>query len=253
MKNTEDKKEVKEKNIHEGHRKRLVDLAVKGGFDSLSNFTALELFLTYIFPRGDVNPLAHRLLAEFESFTHIVDASVEDLKRVDGINDRSAKMITLFKDLFYFYTTAKMGKKYVVSSMGEIVDMIEDHLRFRTTENMFLFALSAANIVTHKRRFDMSKSGEVGVPILEFTNFLASSKPASLVVAHCHPYGRAVPSDNDLNAFEIIKDVCETCGVNLIDSLIVGEDGVYSQREEKMLRKYYDFENVKDKISDFVS
>lgn len=48
-----------EKNIHEGHRQRLLDLAISAGVDNMSEVQVMELFLTYIFPRGDVNPLAH--------------------------------------------------------------------------------------------------------------------------------------------------------------------------------------------------
>ena len=49
-------------NLHEGHRARLLDLALNAGVDNMSDIQVVEFFLTYIFPRGDVNPLAHRLL-----------------------------------------------------------------------------------------------------------------------------------------------------------------------------------------------
>lgn len=87
-----------EKNIHAGHRERLNELVANTGVDALSEVQAVEYFLTYIFPRGDVNPLAHRLLEEYESFSHIIDASAQDLMRVAGINKRSAlKSQTLAK------------------------------------------------------------------------------------------------------------------------------------------------------------
>ena len=48
-----------EKNLHEGHRARLLNVAIDAGVDAMSNVQVVEFFLTYIFPRGDVNPLAH--------------------------------------------------------------------------------------------------------------------------------------------------------------------------------------------------
>lgn len=77
--------------MHEGHRQRLLELALNAGVDNMSEVQVVELFLTYIFPRGDVNPLAHRLLQEYETFTQIVDADVNDLMRIEGINERAAK------------------------------------------------------------------------------------------------------------------------------------------------------------------
>lgn len=233
-------------NLHEGHRLRLLDLALNAGVDNMSDFQVVEFFLTYIFPRGDVNPLAHRLLEEYETFAHIVDADVCDLMRIDGINERAAKKIHLFGELFYYYTSAKMGRKFMVKNVGEIIDVIEDHLRFRTTENMLLLAISAGNIITHKRRINMHSASTVGIPVLDLTKFMATSKPVSLVVAHCHPYGKSTPSQDDKDGFKIIENLCTTCGVNLVDSYIVGDDGVFSMRDNKIVRHYVDIEQLKE-------
>ena len=235
----------KEENLHEGHRKRLIDLALSAGVDNMSDVQVVELFLTYIFPRGDVNPLAHKLLDVYENFTQIVDADINDLMRVSGINERAAKKISLFGEMFYYYTSAKMGRKYAVSCVADIIDVVEDHLRFRTTENMLLLAISAGNYITHKRRFKMNSTNNVGISVLDLTNFLSTAKPASLVVAHCHPYGKATPSPEDDVAFKTVDGLCRTCGVNLIDSYIVGEDGVFSQRDDKLVRTYCDIEQLK--------
>jgi len=242
-----------EKNIHEGHRARLVDLAAKAGVDAMSDVQVVEFFLTYIFPRGDVNPLAHRLLKKYESFTQIIEADVNDLMSVEGINERSAKKISLFGELFYYFTTAKMGKKYVVNCKADLISAVEEHLRFRTTENLIMLAISAGNIITHRRRISANSSGHVEMNVLDLTNFIASSKPVHMVVAHCHPYGKAIPSDNDAGGFATVKQVCVACGVDLIDAYIVGEDGVYSQKDEKMVRTYYDVDQLKTVFQDMIT
>ncbi len=244
-------KEV-EKNLHDGHRARLMDLAVNAGVDAMSDVQVVEFFLTYILPRGDVNPLAHRLLNKFETFTQIIEADVNDLMSVKGINERAAKKISMFGELFFYYTTARMGKKFVVTSKGDLVNVIEDCLRFRTTENMILLALSAGNIITHRRRISKNDSGQVEISPMELTSFIATSKPASLVIAHCHPYGKAAPSKTDEEGLKIVEDICRTCGVNLIDSYIVGEDGVYGQKEGKMMRTYYDINQLKSAFKNII-
>lgn len=238
-------KKTDEKGMHDGHRKRLVDLALNAGVDNMSDIQVMELFLTYIFPRGDVNPIAHRLLSEFESFTHVVDADISELVKIPGLNERSAKKISLFGELFYHYTTARMSKKFKVSCKAEIIYIVEDNLRFRNTENMLLLAISAGSIITHKRRINKNNSAQVGISALDLTNFLTSAKPASLVIAHCHPYGSAVPSEGDNQAFDMVENICRTCGVDLIDSYILGEDGVFSQKDSKFVRTYCDIDQLK--------
>lgn len=69
----------KEKISHEGHRERLLNLVYNVGLENVSEVQAVEYFLTYVFPRGDVNPLAHTLLNRFGNFANIVDADYNEL------------------------------------------------------------------------------------------------------------------------------------------------------------------------------
>lgn len=73
---------AKEENIHAGHRERLLDTVIKCGIDNISEVQAVEFILCYIFPRGDVNPLAHRLLEKYRNIPTILEASIEDLASV---------------------------------------------------------------------------------------------------------------------------------------------------------------------------
>ena len=230
---------------HDGHRMRLLNLAVNAGIDSLSDIQMVEFMLTYIFPRGDVNPLAHRLIDAYGTLTNIIDASPADLMTIKGINDRSAKKISMLGELFFAYTTAKMRKKIRVENRIDILDLIEDMLRFRTTENMVFLAFSPAHLLCGHKRIRSDSSDSVSVSIMELTAFLASTKPSVFVVGHCHPYGSCKPSENDFEAFEIVKKVCFDCGVTLHDSYIVGEDGVYSMVDQKCVRMYYDIDALK--------
>lgn len=230
---------------HAGHRERLVDLAINAGVESLNQYQACELLLTYIFPRGDVNPLAHRLIDIYGTLTNIIDASVEDLSTVKGLNKRSAKKLSLFGELFFAYVTARMSKRTHIETEHDIVDMVEDLLRFRTSENIIMLGFSVANLLCGRKRISASDSEEVNVPIMDLTAFLSSVKPHSFVMAHCHPYGSARPSEADLKAFDMVQKICFDCGVNFAGCYIVGEDGVYSINKNKFARSYCDIDSLK--------
>lgn len=238
-----------EKNIHDGHRERLTEMIYKAGIENVSDVTAVEFFLTYIFPRGDVNPLAHRLIDQFRTFTHILEADVVELAKVKGINERSAKKIHMFLDIINLYAEARIGKKFEIECRGDLLDALEDSLRLRTTENMVLFAVSPAGVVTHRKRFVATSNISVNISVLDLTSFISSTKPASLIVAHCHPYGKSTPSPQDGDAFKMIEDVCRTCGIFLSDSYIVGEDGIYSQREDKLVRNFLEPMKIVDALN----
>lgn len=59
-------------NIHRGHRVRLINTVDKCGLDGLSDIQVLEFFLFFVFPRRDVNPLAHRLLDKYKSISGVL-------------------------------------------------------------------------------------------------------------------------------------------------------------------------------------
>lgn len=59
------------------------------------------------------------------------------------------------------------------------------------------------------------------------------SNAASIILAHNHPSNNPNPSRNDIAFTERMKKVCDVVGINLVDHIIVAEDGhYYSFREE---------------------
>lgn len=235
---------------HDGHRERLTNLIEKSGLDNVSNIQAVEYFLTYIFPRGDVNPLAHRLLDKYETFANIINASVNDLKSVRGINERSAKKITLFAQLFDLYTSTSMDKHISIDDREEFLDMIEQMLRFKTTENLILFAFNSSYMLTHKRKFNNKSIDEVAMSTYDLYDFISSSKPAYIAIAHNHPGGSAKPSPNDNNATLFIENLVLNFHCKLIDSFVVGDDGILSLKQLGYVRTFHNIGGIINYLSD---
>src|SRR3546814_5719106 len=74
---------------HAGHRARLRQRFLTAGAEALADYELLELLLFLSKPRGDVKPLAKRLIARFGSFAEVVSAPPEALARVEGMGDAS--------------------------------------------------------------------------------------------------------------------------------------------------------------------
>ncbi len=89
---------------HKHHRQRLKERFLQEGLDSFDPVNILELMLFYAIPQGDTNPTAHRLLDTFGSLSGVMNASVENLCQVKGVEQHAATLIKLF---------ASVGRRYL--------------------------------------------------------------------------------------------------------------------------------------------
>ena len=73
--------------MHDGHRRRLRERFRLEGIENFQPHEVLELLLFYARARGDVNPLAHRLLDVFGSLKGVLEAPVDQLCAVEGVGE----------------------------------------------------------------------------------------------------------------------------------------------------------------------
>ncbi len=224
---------------HAGHRDRLASTINTHGYQSLTQIQQVEWALTLVFPRGDVNPLAHRLLNRYQNFSNILDASLEDLCEVNGLNKKSAIKLKSLKEIMFSYNLSKITNKISLNNREEFLQYLENLLRFEATESLILFALNSRNQITQYRCINMNDVRTIGIPPEKIINFANSSKLVRLICAHNHPDGSAYPSQNDLEAGDYIDRILQTIGLSLFDNFVVGDDGIYSQKQEGFV-KYYD-------------
>lgn len=223
---------------HDGHRNRLFDLILNAGIENVSNVQAVEAFLCYIIPRIDVNPLAHRLLDRYETFANILDADSQDLKYVFGLNENSIKKIKAFRALFNYYMLTRMEKGTSLKNNKEFLDYLEGLLKFENVEYLYLIAIDNSFNLIQKKKYSLKQVREVGINPLELYAFISSTQLSYLVIAHNHPNGSAISSPDDRDAKDYVEDLLEKIDCKLIDSLVVGEDGIYSESQKAFLRKF---------------
>lgn len=227
-----------EKNMHAGHRTRVLNSYAQIELSALSPHQVLEFILFYVFPRGDVNPLAHRLLSRFGTIQNVLDASPTDLAKVYGINRKSALMISGFTKIFDYYISSKLSRKRALATPNDVFDYCEELLRFKPRETMFAIALDAKRQIIAKREMGETARDLVAVDTHEIFDFANESKAANIIFCHSHPDGHCDPSQNDILGNDIIKTIVSCMGVGFVDHIIIGDDGIYSMENNKKLRNY---------------
>ena len=227
----------KKKCIHDGHRKRLIETVYRAGIDNVSEVQALEFILFYIFPRGDVNPLAHRLLDRFHNVSTILDASIEDLQMVEGMGETSAKKLNSLMEIFYYYSFSK-NKEHPARTAGELYDHLEQLLRFKSNELVYIMGVNAKGETVKERKLALGRYESVQLDVKDVVLYISTQKVSRVILVHNHPSGSCNPSPDDIAATSKFKQVCNFAGCNLIDSIIVGSDGIYSIETRSIKRNF---------------
>lgn len=228
----------KEKHMHDGHRLRVVNTVADGGFEFLSKIQQLEFILFFIFPRGDVNPLAHRLLNHYGSLYAVLEAPAEDLARITGMGEASAKKLSSFLQIYEIYQLDKFSNSVMVESEGEFYALLECLLRFKNEEISYIFSVSPSGVISNARIFGRGDDRHVNLNAFDLASYLKSCKASKIIFVHNHPNGDAVPSRKDEENFIKLNNMLLVYGCKLRDCIIVGRNGIYSWDSNKLVRAF---------------
>ncbi len=213
--------------IHKDHRKRVKERFCREGLDNFNEINVLELLLFYCVQRRDTNPLAHRLLDHFGKLSNVLEATREELMQVEGVTENIAVYLSFIKDVSRYYMVNQSEKPVVLTSIDECAKYIRPYFVGRPVETVFLLCLDAkCKVICCKK---VSEGGVNSAPISsrKVVEMAILSKATSVVLAHNHPSGIAVPSVEDVQVTGRICTTLKGVDVTLVDHIVFGDDGDY--------------------------
>lgn len=224
--------------VHDGHRKRLKQQFLVHGDDFLDH-QLLELLLCYAIPQGDVNELAHALLDRFGSLAGVCDALPEVLMQTPGIGEHSAVLIKLIPKLSGRYTTIR-------GSVGDILDSTQDACEYlrpyfqqgARNEMVYLVCMDAKCKVLGVHKLGEGSVNAADITPRKIVEVALAHNATSVILAHNHVSGIALPSNADLATTRKIFLVLRDLSINLVDHLIFADDDMVSIKDSGLLAGY---------------
>jgi DNA repair protein RadC len=217
--------------IHEGHRQRMKDRFFYEKMDHFSDHEVLELLLYYAIPRKDTNPIAHALISHFGSLPQVLDASVEELEQVDGISRNAAVLLKLVTEMGRYYEVERKRQTRILKSVEECGNYLLPRFFGRVNETVFLLCLDARCKVLSCREVGEGSINSANVSIRRIVEMALASKASSVVLAHNHPSGIALPSAEDRATTRRVAAALSLVDVALVDHIIVAENDFVSLAE----------------------
>lgn len=224
-------------NIHAGHRKRVFERFLASGLDSMPDHNIIELLLFFAISRGDTNQVAHNLIDRFGSLSGVFDASYEELLRVDGVGRHSATLIKLIPSMCRSYFDDKIAPGLVLSSVEQIGEFIKPKFIGRNRETVFLICLDEKSKLLKCEMISEGIHDYVPIAIRRIVESAVGVGAAAIVLVHNHPQGFALPSGDDVNSTNIIRQALAPLSIRLIDHIIVAQDDFVSLSQSGLLTR----------------
>lgn len=214
--------------IHDGHRQRLKDRFLRDGLDGFTEIQILELMLFYAIPVKDTNPLAHALLDRFGSLSRVLDAPLDRLTEVDGIREHTATLIKLYKAMGRAYEVSKAKQETILTTIEACGDYLKPFFKGRKNETVFLLSLDAKLKVLECREVGEGSVNYASVPLRRVVEMALEVGASSVVLAHNHPSGIALPSGEDIQTTRRVATALSAVEITLVDHIVVADDDYVS-------------------------
>lgn len=214
--------------IHDGHRQRVKDRFCKEGLEHFEEHQVLELLLFYCIPRIDTNPIAHALLQQFGSLAQVLEAPVEELEKVKGIGHNGAVFLSLITAAGRYYQVNSASRNAVLTSLEACGRYLMPFFYGQRNEIVYLLCLDAKCKVLCCKKIGEGSVNSAGVPIRRIVETALGANATSVVLAHNHPSGLALPSDADVRTTRRLAMALDAVEIGLIDHIVVADDDFVS-------------------------
>lgn len=221
--------------LHDGHRQRMKERFARHGLDSFAEHEVLELLLYYAIPRRDTNELAHTLLDRFGSLERVLLAPREELMKVPGVGEGAALLLTLVPAVSQ-YTHRHAPQETILNSVDASGRYFMRLLRHERRELLYQACLDGKGKLLSCRCLSEGGANMAAVTLRQIVEHALLSGASSVLLAHNHPSGIALPSASDRQMTLQVRDALATMGIRLTDHIIVADDDFVSMAQSGLLQ-----------------
>ncbi|WP_320046073.1 DNA repair protein RadC [uncultured Ilyobacter sp.] len=220
-----------------GHRKRLREKYIKGGYDSFLDYEKLELLLTYSIVRKDVKPVAKELLKRFKSLEGVMKAPFEELLKVDGLGEGSVVFLKLISETSKDIFKGSYSKQDVTTISGtrDLLAFLRNDIGFSPIEEFKVIFLDTANNLLCEETLFKGTIDRSGVYPRNIVEKVIKYGAKSVIFAHNHPSGNLNPSKADIDFTDRITDVLNAIEIRVLDHMIITRDSYFSFLEKGLI------------------
>ena len=222
-------------NIHRGHREKMRQRFLKSGLEGFADHEALELLLFYAIPRQDTNPIAHRLMERYGSLSAVLSAPAEDLKKVEGIGESAAVLLKAAGQIAQKARLSDATAQRPLTDVEAVGAYLLERYAGETHEMLYELCLDQKGKLLACKRLSEGSASSAALDLRKVVENAILTSASAVILAHNHPSGIALPSDDDCAATTRAARALQTIGVTLADHIVVADDDFVSMAQSGYL------------------
>ena len=193
------------------------------GVEALSDAELLALFLRTGTRNLPLLKLYQKLLNEFGSFYHFINANHDEFCKKPGLGTAKYTQLKAVVELSHRYLKVKMTNENYLTSPSLTHHYLANRLMDKDREIFMVIFLDNQNHVINSEEMFIGTYNCVEVHPREVARRALQYNAAALILAHNHPSGLAEPSQADRILTKKIEQVCELIDVRIVDHLVIGK------------------------------
>jgi len=211
-----------------GHRARLRERFLDSSGDALPDYELLELILFSARPRGDVKPLAKRLLKQFGSFSNVIYADETTLRSIEDVGDAVIAALKTIRISAQRMIKSEIGNQPVIQSWSALMDYCKLAMGKEKIEQFRVLFLNHRHALIADEVMQQGTINHTPVYPREIVKRALEHSAAAIILLHNHPSGDPTPSKADIDITQKIIEAAATINVTVHDHVIITETGHYS-------------------------
>ncbi|MCG2686594.1 DNA repair protein RadC [Candidatus Parcubacteria bacterium] len=222
---------VVKKHKGEGHRKRLRERFLQSGLDGFADYEIIELLLSLNTPRKDCKQMAKEAIKKFSGIAGVLDAPIDELMQINGIGPSNAIGVKIFQNILQIYAKEKINLKKELNTPQMLFEFLREKIGKEKKEHFAILFFDTRN----KLIVNNVSVGSLNASIVhprEVFNDAVLKNASYIIVAHNHPSGDPMPSEEDIVTTKRLVEAGKILGISVQDHMIVSKNNYYSFAEK---------------------
>ncbi len=206
------------------------------GAENLSNSELLAILIQKGTRQKSAVDLAKEVLKlGKDNLNELGKMSVRELMKIKGIGSAKAITIAASLELGRRRQANQLPRKKSIAASADIAEYLQTAFRDYRHEVFAVIFLNKANRIIH---FEVISEGGITGTIADPRIILKRAleeNAVGIILCHNHPSGSLKPSYADTRLTKKIKDAARLLDIEVLDHVIVSEEGYYSFADDGML------------------